>query len=193
MKAKPRMRNTTLALVFAGVAVGMVGASFAAVPLYRLFCQLTGYAGTPRIAAAAPSPVSAPASASTSTTEARTMTVRFNADVNHDLPWRFRPAQTQLTLPLGETVLASYVAENLSREPITGTATFNVTPFKAASYFIKVECFCFTEQTLGPGQRAEMPVSFFIDPEIAEDPDTAEIKTVTLSYTFFRVPEEAPR
>lgn len=181
MKPTPRVSNATLALVFAGLAVGMVGASFAAVPLYRLFCQVTGYAGTPRIAATAPE---APAATGS-------VIVRFNADVNHDLPWRFGPAQRQVTARLGETVLINYVAENLSEAPVTGTATFNVTPMKVATYFTKIQCFCFTEQRLGPGERVEMPVTFYVDPEIAEDPATAEVKTITLSYTFFRIDEEA--
>ena len=158
------------------VAGGMVGLAFAAVPLYQLFCQVTGYGGTPRIGASE-KPVAA---------GDQTITVRFDANVNSTLPWKFRPAQNEMTVRLGETVLAHFVARNVSAEPIVGTATFNVTPFKAGPYFAKVECFCFTEQSLDPGQEVVMPVSFYVDPEIHADPGTREIRTITLSYTFFR-------
>jgi cytochrome c oxidase assembly protein subunit 11 len=153
----------------------MVGLSFAAVPLYRLFCQATGYDGTPRRADAA----------STKTID-REITVRFDANVSSALAWKFQPAQPRMRLKLGENALAFYTAANMSAEPLTGTATFNVTPEIAASYFNKVECFCFTEQRLAAGQKADLPVSFFIDPAIADDPGTKGVQEITLSYTFFK-------
>jgi cytochrome c oxidase assembly protein subunit 11 len=153
----------------------MVGLSFAAVPLYRLFCQATGYDGTPRRADAA-----------SATMIDREITVRFDANVSSALGWKFQPAQRALRLKLGENALAFYTAANMTATPLTGTATFNVTPEIAGSYFSKVECFCFTEQRLAPGQKADLPVSFFIDPAIADDPDAKGIQEITLSYTFFK-------
>ncbi len=173
--------NRRLAAGLAGVAVAMVGVAYAAVPLYSLFCQVTGFGGTPGIADAARG---RPAAID------RTVTIRFNADVAGALPWRFKPVQSAMTLHLGESALAYYRATNSSLVPVTGTATFNVTPAKAAPYFTKVECFCFTEQTLRPGEVAEMPVSFYVDPAMVEDPDTRDVRTLTLSYTFFRATEE---
>ena len=163
------------ALVLIAVVAGMAGASFAAVPLYRLFCQVTGFAGTTQTAVAAPA-------------EAldRVMTVRFNADVGKRLPWRFRPDQGPVELRVGEQGLAFFTAANTSNETVTGHAVFNVTPLKAGRYFTKIQCFCFDEQVLGPGETARMPVTFFVDPEIAEDPNLDDVSTITLSYTFFR-------
>jgi cytochrome c oxidase assembly protein subunit 11 len=153
----------------------MAGLSFAAVPLYRLFCQATGYDGTPRRADAA-----------SARTINREITVRFDANVSSALAWKFQPAQREMRLKVGENALAFFKAANVSTTPLTGTATFNVTPEIAASYFNKVECFCFTEQRLAPGQKADLPVSFFIDPAIADDPDAKGIQEITLSYTFFK-------
>ena len=169
-------RHTRLALVLASVALGMVGMAYAAVPLYQLFCQVTGYAGTPKRAI----------QASTSSVE-QTITVRFDANTSPALPWSFEPVERQVTLKLGENKLAFYKARNDSAEPVVGTATFNVTPDAAASYFNKVACFCFTEQRLEPGQSIDMPVSFFIDPAILKNKDVAHLTTITLSYTFYRV------
>lgn len=168
-------KNLRVVVVLLGVVAVMVGLVSASVPLYRLFCQVTGYGGTTQRAEAAPDVVSD-----------RVMTVRFNADVNGDLPWSFYPEQREVTLPIGETALAFYRAENRSGKAVTGTATFNVTPLKAGQYFNKIECFCFTEQTLQPGQSVDMPVSFFVDPAILDDPNLDEVHTITLSYTFFR-------
>lgn len=168
-------RNRAVAMVAVGVVAGMVGLAYASVPLYRLFCQVTGYGGTTQRAEAAGEVVAD-----------RKITVRFNADVNSRLPWRFAPEQREVTLAIGETGLAFYRATNQSAETVTGTATFNVTPFKAGPYFNKIECFCFTEQALEPGQSVDMPVTFFVDPAILEDPDLADVHTITLSYTFFR-------
>jgi len=170
-----RKRITVLALL--GILVGMGALTASAVPLYRLFCQVTGYAGTTGVARALPAVPSA-----------RTITVRFNTDKARDLPWRFRPLQRSIVVHLGETAIAYFEAENLGEAPITGSATYNVTPFKVGSYFDKIDCFCFTEQTLAPGERRSMPVTFFVDPAIADDPNAAEVTTITLSYTFFRRP-----
>lgn len=168
-------RNARTGLVLAGVAVGMVGMAFASVPLYRLFCQATGYGGTTQVAEQAPV-----------ATVDRIMVVRFNADVDPKLPWSFRPDQRQVSLRVGETGLATFTARNLSNTPMTGAAVFNVSPPKAGLYFDKVQCFCFDEQRLEAGQEAVMAVSFFVDPAIMDDRNLDEVKTITLSYTFFR-------
>jgi cytochrome c oxidase assembly protein subunit 11 len=157
-----------------GVVVGMVGLSYASVPLYRIFCQVTGFAGTPRIADAA-----------SDTIAAGSMEVRFDANVGQGLPWDFSPERVSTKVRLGENTVAHYRAHNDSSVPVVGTATFNVTPTKAAQYFMKVQCFCFTRQELKPGQTADMAVSFFVDPAIATDPETKDVTAVTLSYTFF--------
>lgn len=179
---RTRRGNLAIASVFGGVVVLMVGMSFAAVPLYRMFCAATGYGGTPKINSAA-----APGG------NGQTIRVRFNADTNPALPWKFQPALTEVTLPLGEDQLAFYTARNLARSPVTGTALYNVTPEKAAKYFHKTACFCFQQQTLEPGQAMEFPVSYWVDPKIAEDPNTRDIRTITLSYTFFRTLDDAER
>ncbi len=159
----------------------MVGLAFASVPLYQLFCQVTGYGGTTRIAEALPEAVGE-----------RVIKVRFNADLAAGLPWAFQPEQRQVTLRVGEQGLAFFRAENLSDRPIVGTASFNVTPLKAGPYFNKIDCFCFTEQRLAPGESAQLPVSYFIDPAISDDPNLADVMTITLSYTFFEAPDSEP-
>jgi cytochrome c oxidase assembly protein subunit 11 len=169
-------KNLRVAIIAGSVAAGMVGMSYAAVPLYRLFCQVTGFGGTTQRADAAPeratdSPVS----------------VRFDANTSADLAWSFHAVQTSMTVKVGEQSMAYYKATNISDQPVTGTAVFNVTPVQAGAYFNKIQCFCFTEQTLEPGQSIEMPVSFFVDPDMLEDPDAAGIKEITLSYTFYPV------
>ena len=170
-------RNGVTGVVLFAIVGGMVGMAYAAVPLYKLFCQVTGYGGTPVVGGAAREAAAG---------ETREITVRFDANVNSALPWRFKPAQRQMTVRVGDTALAYYVARNLSDAPVVGTATFNVTPYKAGPYFSKVDCFCFTEQRLMPGQEMDMPVSFYVDPEIYDDPNTRDVRTITLSYTFFR-------
>lgn len=175
--------NRRLGLVFFSVAVVMAGASFAAVPFYRLFCQMTGYGGTPRIV---------PAAQAAPSKSGKTITVRFNADVAKDMPWRFAPEQASVTLPLGESGLAFFSARNMADRAITGQAVYNVTPNKAARYFNKTQCFCFVDYRLGPGQKADLPVSFYVDPRIAQDPETEDVRTITLSYTFFKAKEDAP-
>jgi cytochrome c oxidase assembly protein subunit 11 len=167
-------RNGGTALALSGVIVAMLGLSAASVPLYDLFCRVTGYGGTPRIAAAAPG---GPAEV--------LVRVAFNADVDPKLAWSFHPVQREISLPPGEERLAFYEAVNRSDGPIVGRAVFNVTPDKIGSYFAKIECFCFQEQVLEPGQKVEMPVSFFVDPALLEDPSTREVRQITLSYTFY--------
>ena len=152
----------------------MLGMSYASVPLYEMFCRVTGFDGTPQRADAAPG-----------ATGERTMVIRFNADTGADMPWRFQPAQRSVTVRLGEETLVHYRAHNPTDRTIVGTATFNVTPEKAAIYFDKIACFCFQEQRLAPGETADMPVSFFVDPEIVKDRKLDDVKTITLSYTFF--------
>ncbi len=167
-------RNQAVGGLVAAAVVVMTGLSFAAVPLYDLFCRVTGFAGTPGVAAQAPGGAGYP------------VTVRFNADVSPGLPWRFAPVEQTVRVEAGRSVLAFYRVTNDGPEPVTGTATFNVTPLKVGQYVQKIDCFCFEEQRLEPGQTVDMPLTFYVDPEIAVDPATQEVTTVTLSYTFFR-------
>jgi cytochrome c oxidase assembly protein subunit 11 len=175
-------RNALLGWILATVVIGMVGMSFAAIPLYRLFCAATGYGGTPSIGLTA-----APGS------NGQTIRVRFNADTNPALPWNFAPDQREVTLNLGDEQVAFYHAVNLSRHPVTGMALYNVTPDKVGKYFHKTACFCFNQQTLAASQSMEFPVSFWVDPAIRTDPNTADVKVITLSYTFFRSLEDAEK
>ncbi|WP_105418784.1 cytochrome c oxidase assembly protein [Neorhizobium sp. T25_27] len=162
--------------IFAGCAVfvaGMVGAAYASVPLYRLFCQVTGYNGTTqRVEQYSDKILNKP------------IQVTFDANISPGLNWEFKPAKA-VSPKIGETVQIEYTATNRSSKPTTGSAVFNVTPMEAGAYFNKVECFCFTEQTLQPGQSVQMPVVFFVDPELATAQETKNIKTITLSYTFY--------
>jgi cytochrome c oxidase assembly protein subunit 11 len=171
-----RTKNRRVALVSLTVFAAMVGLTYASVPLYRLFCQSSGYGGTVKRAAGAPV-------AATS----RTIKIRFDANVADSLKWKFHPERLEMKVELGAQSLAHYVATNTSGTAVTGSAIFNVTPESAGAYFNKIECFCFTEQTLQPGQSADLPVSFFVDPAIVDDPDTRSIDTITLSYTFYPV------
>lgn len=171
-------RNRFVMITLFGVVAAMVGGSYAAVPLYRIFCQVTGFGGTTNVA-----------EKPSATVSKRVVTIRFDATVN-GVPWAFQPVQRSIKTHVGENTLAFYRAANHGREPVTGSATFNVTPLKAGQYFSKIECFCFTEQRLEPGQSAEMPVVFYVDPAIADDPDVARLGTITLSYTFY--PAEQP-
>jgi cytochrome c oxidase assembly protein subunit 11 len=172
-----RKRHRALAAWCFALVVAMVGAAYAAVPLYRLFCQVTGFDGTPRIATSAPSVVLD-----------KTVAVRFDGNVAPGLPWRFEPVQNTVEARIGESMLVFYRATNTSDRAVKGTATFNVFPEVAAVYFNKVQCFCFTEQVLEPGQSIEFPVSFFVDPEIVNDKDARKVTHITLSYTFHAVP-----
>ena len=176
-----KRRNRRMGIGVASVAAGMVGLSFAAVPLYDLFCRVTGYNGTVQRGLAAPGATD------------RTITVRFAAQTDRNLPWRFQAEQASMNVRLGEEGLAFYTAANRAETPVTGVSVYNVTPEKVGRYFHKVACFCFDEQTLTPGQRVDMPVSFWVDPRIAEDPNTRDVTTITLSYTFFRTIEDAQR
>jgi cytochrome c oxidase assembly protein subunit 11 len=168
-------RNDTVLGSCVLVVAGMLGLSYAAVPLYDMFCRATGYGGTPARADAAPLE-----------TSERTVTVRFDSNVDPALPWGFQPDQRSVEVHLGENKLTFFKAVNHGDEAVVGHATFNVVPEKAAPYFAKIACFCFTEQRLEAGQSIDMPVSFFIDPAILEDRETADITEITLSYTFFR-------
>jgi cytochrome c oxidase assembly protein subunit 11 len=175
-----RMPGKTLtAVALSGVIVGMLALTAAAVPLYRLFCQVTGYGGTTQRAQAAPGEELE-----------QTIKVRFNADVDPSLPWTFAPEQRQVEVRVGEQALAYYRASNRSDRPIVGQATYNVTPFKAGPYFDKIACFCFEEQILQPGEEVDMPVSFYVDPAMLSDPNTRDVHTITLSYTFFLLEDE---
>jgi cytochrome c oxidase assembly protein subunit 11 len=165
--------NRRIALVAASVAAGMLVLAFASVPLYRLFCQVTGYGGTIQRA-------ERPAA----TVLEQVVTVRFDANVAPGLAWRFEPMQRAVDVRLGESTLVFYRATNTSERTLTGTASFNVTPEQAGIFFNKLECFCFKEQTLAPGESIEMPVSFFVDPAMAADKDARRITHITLSYTF---------
>jgi cytochrome c oxidase assembly protein subunit 11 len=167
--------NLRVALIACGFSCGMVGLAYASVPLYAIFCQATGFGGTTQRADAAPEAASK-----------KSISIRFDANTAGSLPWNFRAEQATLSVKIGEQTMAHYRAVNTSDQSITGTAVFNVTPPQAGAYFNKIECFCFTEQTLAPGQSADMPVVFFVDPEIENDPDAAGITEITLSYTFYR-------
>jgi cytochrome c oxidase assembly protein subunit 11 len=167
-------RNRATIVLLAAVAVLMVGLVYASVPLYRLFCQVTGFGGTTQVAEVKAVPVLD-----------RQITVRFSANTHRNMPWQFKPQQGKQALKIGQQSLAFFEAFNPTNQVVTGTATFNVTPHKAGPYFAKIECFCFTEQTLEPGQRVDMPVTYFIDPEIVKNPDLDDVTEVTLSYTFF--------
>lgn len=166
-------RNITIVAASAMTVVGMIALTYAAVPLYRLFCQVTGFAGTTQVAAAAPGAVGS-----------KVITVRFDANIAPGLAWRFT-APSPVEVRLGEERLVTFNAANIGSEPLVGTATFNVTPLQIGKYFNKIQCFCFTEQLLLPGESKEFPVSFFVDPSIAEDDDGKGVTAVTLSYTFF--------
>jgi cytochrome c oxidase assembly protein subunit 11 len=170
------LRNRRAATFAAAIALFMVGLGFAAVPLYRLFCQVTGFAGTTGRADAADVPWK-PA--------AGTVLVRFDANTQPGLPWRFRPEKTVQEVRIGERLMAFYTAENLSDRPVTGRATYNVSPDQAGGHFKKIDCFCFTEQTLQPGERVRMPIIYFIDPAMLKDEDAKDLQQITLSYTFY--------
>jgi cytochrome c oxidase assembly protein subunit 11 len=172
-------RHWVVALPLVALVAAMVGLSFASVPLYRLFCQATGYGGVPQRAASAPGQVLD-----------RTIRIRFDANVGNGLPWTFVPVQRVMDVKIGETALAFFKATNNSSGPITGKAIFNVAPELSGRYFTKIECFCFKQQTLAAGASAEMPVTFFVDPKIVDDEDTKNMSEITLSYTFYRSDQE---
>jgi cytochrome c oxidase assembly protein subunit 11 len=170
-----RHRNATTVALLGAVVLGMIGLSFASVPLYRLFCQATGFGGTTQRAAAAPAEISS-----------TVVTVRFDAETAPDLGWEFRPLQMEVQVHPGEQREVFFRAVNRGAEASTGSATFNVTPTKSGIYFDKLQCFCFTDQRLGPGESKDMGVVFFVDPDLLKDPGTREVRTITLSYTMYR-------
>ena len=177
MEKTKKFKNKYLVFYVFLFAFGMLGLSFASVPLYDLFCRVTGYAGTTQKASVAPGPK----------VEASLYKVRFDANISPDLNWKFTAPDNQIQLKPGVEKIIYYTAKNLSNEPSTGTASFNVSPPKAGSIFMKVDCFCFEEQLLKPGEEVKMPVAFYIDPKIYEQKNTKNIKEITLSYTFFKV------
>ena len=168
-------------LIAAGLALAMLALAYASVPLYRLFCQVTGFGGTTQRAETAPQQVLD-----------KTVSVRFDANTSGKLDWTFHPVQPAVKVKFGEQSMAYYEAVNRSDKTLTGSAVFNVTPVQAGAYFNKIQCFCFTEQTLKPGEKIEMPVSFFVDPDMLDDADAAGIEEITLSYTFFEVGSGVP-
>ncbi len=175
-------KNKRAGFILAGLVAGMVGMAYAAVPLYEIFCQVTGYGGTTKKAEASEAPILD-----------RTMSVRFTANTHRDMPWVFAPSQLTQVSKIGQQQIASYDAYNPTNKRITGTAVFNVTPFKAGAYFSKIDCFCFTEQTLEPGEKVEMTVTYYVDPAIADDPNLDDVTEIVLSYTFYTTSfEEVP-
>ena len=180
MSADPQTPKTgsdsRVAFRLLGLVAVMLGLSFAAVPFYDWFCRVTGFGGITNVAE----------SASTQILD-ETVQIRFDANTERGMPWEFRPLEREMTIRLGENGLAFYEAYNPTDKPVAGTASFNVTPYSAGNYFVKVECFCFTEQLLMPGERVEMPVSFYVDPEIVEDREAKFAKQITLSYTFYEI------
>ncbi|MGL4406110.1 MAG: cytochrome c oxidase assembly protein [Notoacmeibacter sp.] len=177
-------RNANLRVAAACVVffTSMIGAAYAAVPLYKLFCQVTGFGGTPKIAAAAPEQILA-----------HNVKVRFDGNVNGGLPIKFGPVTREVEVKLGETRQVSFAATNISSRDVKAIATFNVTPETAGAYFNKLQCFCFNETILKAGETLDMPVLFFVDPSILDDPEASKITTITLSYTFFPVLDEAKK
>jgi cytochrome c oxidase assembly protein subunit 11 len=181
-KARPRLgRDALVASICGLVVVLMVGASYAAVPFYNWFCRATGFNGTTQVATSAPS--GAPLE--------RTVAVRFDANVAGGLPWKFEPEQTEIEVKIGQVVTVFYTVTNQSARTTAGQAAYNVAPLTVGSYFEKINCFCFTEQTMAPGEKREMPVVFYVDPAIAADHENDGLNSITLSYTFYPVRESA--
>ena len=172
-------RNARVAWTLVALVGGMLGLAYASVPLYEMFCRVTGFGGTPIVAQAGERPI-----------VDRTVTVRFDSNVDSNLAWRFQPLQREVKVRLGEEKLIFFRATNVSQRPIVGTATYNVTPEPAGPWFNKLQCFCFTEQLLKPGQSVDMPVVFFVDPEMDKDRRYDNVRTITLSYTFFEAKTE---
>ncbi len=176
-------RDAAVAAICGFVVVLMVGASYAAVPFYNWFCRTTGFNGTTQVATSAPS--SAPL--------ARKIAVRFDANVAAGLPWKFEPEQTEIEVRIGEVVTVFYTVTNQSARTATGQAAYNVAPLTVGAYFQKINCFCFTEQTMAAGEKRQMPVVFYVDPALVKDGDNAGLNTITLSYTFYPVRDPAPK
>jgi cytochrome c oxidase assembly protein subunit 11 len=180
---RPLTRDAMVASICGFVVVLMVGASYAAVPFYDWFCRATGFNGTTQVATAAPS--AAPLT--------RKIFVRFDANVGPGLPWKFEPEQTEIEVRIGEVVTVFYSVTNQAARTTAGVAAYNVAPLTVGAYFQKINCFCFTEQTMGPGEKREMPVVFYVDPQLAKDSENDGLNTITLSYTFYPVRETAPK
>jgi cytochrome c oxidase assembly protein subunit 11 len=174
-----RRRDIILAAGCGVFVAGMVGLAYASVPFYDWFCRATGFGGRPQIATSAPKG-----------TAARTVSVRFDANVAGGLPWRFQPEQNSIDVRLGDVVTVNFVATNLSARETTGQAAYNVAPATTGTYFQKINCFCFTEQRLGAGEKREMPVVFYVDPSLAKDAELDDLNTITLSYSFYPVREQ---
>ncbi len=177
----PQKSNTRILTMLVGVVVVMGALAWAAVPFYNWFCKVTGYGGTTNVSLTA-----------SDTVLDEMVRVRFDANVDENMGWTFRPMQREMKIRIGENAMAFYEAINTTDQPITGTASYNVAPETAGYFFNKIECFCFTEQTLQPGERVEMPVSFFVDPELVDDRDAGRIRDITLSYTFHLTDPPAP-
>lgn len=173
MNAELQAKNRRLGLTVLCVVIGMIGLSFAAVPLYKMFCQLTGFGGTTMVAEALPDHM-----------VDRVITVKFNTDVGRNMLWSFTPERRQIDVKLGQKGLIAFDARNNDKVPVTGVAIYGVTPPKAGKYFHKIQCFCFGEQTLNPGETASYPVIFYIDPDLNDDPNMQDVDTITLSYSF---------
>ena len=187
MTATSDNRNLRVAaLAFLGAAA-MLGLGFAAVPLYDLFCRVTGFAGTTQVATEADADL---AERMAKSAGGKTYSIRFDANIARDMPWTFKPEQVTDTVAVGQRDMAYFVARNDSDVPITGTATFNVEPEQAAPYFNKIQCFCFTEQVLQPGQEVHMPVLYYVDPAAIDDPNMKDVEQITLSYTFHNATQE---
>ena len=179
-------KNRRTVLLMFGLALAMLALGFAAVPLYRLFCQVTGFGGTTQRATEAQA-----ADAATRSAGARMISIRFDANTAPSLPWHFKPLQVTDTVQIGQRDMAIYTAKNLSDMPVTGSATFNVEPEQAGKYFSKVQCYCFTQQTLQPGQEVRMPVVYYVDPAALDDPNMDGVTQITLSYTFHKAVDQA--
>lgn len=173
-------RNAWVGAMAIAGALFMLGLGYAAVPLYQLFCQVTGFGGTTMTA------TESDAARAAAAATGQKISIRFDASTASDVPWTFRPSQATDTITIGERDIATYVARNEGSKPVTGMATFNVEPEQAGKYFNKIQCFCFTEQTLAPGQEVTMPVLYYVDPAMLEDPNMKGVEQITLSYTFHR-------
>jgi len=181
---KPRLgRDALIASVCGFVVVFMVGASYAAVPFYNWFCRVTGFNGTTQVATSAP----------TSGPLTRRISVRFDANVGPGLPWKFEPEQTEIEIPIGQVTTVFYTVTNQSARTTAAQAAYNVAPLTVGAYFQKINCFCFTEQTMAPGEKREMPVVFYVDPALASDAENDGLNTITLSYTFYPVRDPSPK
>lgn len=174
--ALPQDRNVRVGLIGALIALAMLGVGYAAVPLYRIFCQATGFDGTTQRSTTGLAP---------GEVVGKIVNVRFDANVSPELPWRFEPEKNVARVAIGARQMAFFTATNLSDQPVTGHATFNVTPQSVGAYFVKIQCFCFTNQTLKPHETVRMPVIYYVDPAFLKDKDTRDINEITLSYTFF--------